>query len=30
LSAEAGVIIASTAAEANLKVSVKWKKAEKA
>jgi hypothetical protein len=28
LSAEAGVIIASTAAEANLKVSVKWKKQE--
>ena len=29
LSAEVGVVIASTAAQANLKVSVKWKKAEK-
>jgi Trypsin-co-occurring domain 1 len=28
LTAEAGVIVASTAAEANLKVSVKWKKSE--
>jgi hypothetical protein len=29
LNAEAGVVIAKTSAEANLKISVKWKKAEK-